>query len=536
MSNLKHGSMARTAGWLAALAGSTACAHDAGSDGGADTEATGTGGTGAASTGTTAMTEAAASSDASGDSSSTGGAVDLEWTECHGGYECTTVTVPIDGGDPGSDTIELRVLRAAATGERRGALLVNQGGPGESTVAWLAGFHPIASSLLFPSVAQHFDFIAVDWRGVGESEQIQCDITDADANFRSLPLHPGTGADQQAYDDLFAEYHDSCNDGHDGALFQRMSTEDAARDLERVREALGESQISFLGMSYGGYLGAVYASLFPDRVRAFVLDSPASPTPDLLTDVGSWATHIEPLYEAFFIACGADPTCTFHGGEGVEAVTTAYETLLSDLEAAGGIAVGNRTLTRSDVGKAIYPKITGGAFTQAASALRDLEQGDGAALLDAADAWYAGSGPDLFDTQVIFCLDRSAASTDSAPFWEQLAVLESGDAPHIAFDIAGYWGVCRDWPVQRDTVPISAPSAPPVLVLAGEADIWAPRAYAEATVGALANDSYLVIGDGPDHVQSTQVTPSMCASAAVEAFIEDPSIPPQITDCNLGGR
>lgn len=368
-------------------------------------------------------------------------------------------------------------------------------------------------------------------RGVGESEQVQCDISAADAAFRALPLHPDSVIDKQAYVDVFGQFQSSCSDNHGGALFRRMGTEYAARDMDRVREALGEQAISFLGMSYGGYLGAVYASLFPDRVRAFVLDSPASPTPDVLVDVEAWATRIEPHYQEFFTACGADTTCPFHGGEGADAVALAYETLLSSLEADEGLAVGSRTLTRSDAGKAIYGWVLGDDVRGLGSALHDLETGDGAALLAAADGWYAGSGPELFDNQVIYCLDRSPRSVGTDPFWEALADLESDGAPHVAFDVANYWGVCRDWPSDRPTIPISAPTAPALLVLAGNTDIWAPRPYAEATVSALGNGSHLLIGDHAGHVQSAALTASMCAAHAVDAFIDDPNTPPATTDC-----
>lgn len=466
-----------------------------------------------------------------GDAGAGDGGSGVAWTACHDDYECATIPVPIDYDDPASGMVGLRVMRARASGERRGVLLVNQGGPGDPTVAWLVDFYPLAAGVFFPLTTEHFDVIAVDWRGVGESEQIQCDFAAADATFRQLPLHPAPGAERDAYADLFARYQSSCTDGHGGALVSRMGTEHAARDMDRVRQALGEDQISFLGMSYGGYLGAVYASLFPDRVRAFVLDSPASPSPDILMDVTSWATAIEPHYQAFFEQCGADPGCVFHGGEGADAVALAYDGVLADLESSGGIAVGASTLTRSDAGKAIYPMAIGGDVDALAADLHDLEAGDGEALLARANGWYAGSRPDLLDTQVIICLDRAESSDGTDPFWDHLGALESGAAPHVAFDISAYWGMCRDWPVQRPAVAVSAPSAPPLLVVAGNTDIWAPRAYAEATVAALSNGSYLLIGDGPGHVQSTQLTTSMCAAHAVDQFLLDPSAP-STTDCN----
>ncbi|MFO0547427.1 MAG: alpha/beta fold hydrolase [Polyangiaceae bacterium] len=389
----------------------------------------------------------------------------------------------------------------------------------------------MASGLFFPGATSRYDFIAIDWRGVGESGQIQCDITEPDAAFRTLPLRPGPGAERQAYAELFARYQSSCEDGYGGALFANMGTEQAARDMDRVREALGEEKISYLGISYGGYLGAVYATLFPDRVHAFVLDSPASPTPDVLTDLESWATRIEPFYDAFFTACGGDAGCAFHGGEGASAVALAYETLMAELEASGGLTVGSRTLTRSDAGKALYGRMLSQNVNVIASELADLEAGDGTALLADADGWYAGSSPDLMDVQVIFCLDRSANSIGTDPFWDGLAALESGAAPHVAYDIANYWGMCRDWPVVRPPTPVAAATAPPLLVITGDTDMWAPRPYAEATVDALGNGSHLLVGDHFGHGQTTFTTPSMCAPNTADAFFEDPTVAPTVTDC-----
>lgn len=450
----------------------------------------------------------------------------IAWEPCYERYECTTVDVPLDYDGPATGTVGLRVLRARAKCTPEGVMFVNQGGPGGPSVAWLANIYP-AAAILLPQVAERYDVVAIDWRGVGESEALSCDFAAADAAIRQLPLHPASSADLAAWDDAWLAYASSCADSRQGALRARMGTATAARDLDSVRAALGEERINFLGLSYGGYLGAAYMSMFPARVRAVVLDSPSTPTPDVVAEVGLRARAIEGRFDGFFQWCGAatPEECPFHGGEGDAAVRDALDAWLATLEASGGQPVGDRTLTRFDAGKAVYPRIVQHLDAAVAQDLAAAVQGDGSGLLLAADQWFAvGESPSYLD---IYCSDGRAAPGTAATLWSALAQIEQ-DAPHAAFDYGTFYGVCAEWPYQDPPIEISAPGAPPALIVAGTDDVWVPRGMAEETKEALGNGSYFLLGDAPDHVQTTQ---SKCVQQVVDAFLVDPETAPTTSDC-----
>ncbi len=452
----------------------------------------------------------------------------LTWETCYESYECTSVDVPLDHDDPAGESLSIRVIRIRATGERHGVMFANQGGPGSPSVAWMAGIYP-AAKILLPQTAEHYDVIAFDWRGVGESSPITCDVTAADALLRQLPLRPSTSEELAGYQQFFEGYHTGCTDDFGGALLASMSTENAARDMEVIREALGEDTIDYLGFSYGGYLGAVYASLFPSRLRSFVLDSPPHPTTDFRYEIESLAASVEQHYQDFFAWCGAAAAvdCPFHGGEGAAAVETAFEELMAGLELQP-LATMNGDVTRVMAGKAIYVRIGDGQWEAVAADLASAETGDGTGLHNAAEKWFGTSSHET-DTQVIYCLDRSSGQLSPAEFWELVAELEATVAPHVAYDASAHWGACVDWPYETTPITVSAKTAPAMIVIGGPNDPWTPLSEAEATVEALGNGSHLLLGDVVGHVQTDK---SPCVRSVIDPFLVDAEAPVDVAACS----
>lgn len=194
-----------------------------------------------------------------------GGRGTIEWEACGGDFECADVEVPLDYEDPDDETIQVSVLRAPATGDRTGALFVNPGGPGASATEFVATL----SFQLPDEITEHFDIVGVEPRGLGASS-IDCggDFTE----LYGLDYSIDSAEDEETLLSVSQDYVDGCEAEAGDELLANIGTLDVARDMDAVREAMGDEQISYLGYSYGTAIGQVYAQEFPDRVRAMVID------------------------------------------------------------------------------------------------------------------------------------------------------------------------------------------------------------------------------------------------------------------------
>ncbi|MGI8435036.1 MAG: alpha/beta fold hydrolase [Nocardioidaceae bacterium] len=186
---------------------------------------------------------------------------------------CTTARVPLDYDDPTGPTTRLFLskLPASHPAQRIGSLFVNPGGPGGNA----AGFAPYAAHLLGAGVHQRFDVIGIDPRGVGGSVQVQCHTADRPVPYpnAAFPWTPGQVKVQLRYN---AHLRHTCAAGGN-AILDHMTTADTARDMDLIRQAVGEARLSYYGISYGSYLGATYAAMFPDRIRAMIVDGVLDP-------------------------------------------------------------------------------------------------------------------------------------------------------------------------------------------------------------------------------------------------------------------
>jgi pimeloyl-ACP methyl ester carboxylesterase len=273
----------------------------------------------------------------------------LDWQPCSNppavGFECATAKVPLDYTRPHGTIISLAVIKHPAThpAHRLGSLFFNPGGPGGAGTEDLPAFYRF-----FPAeLQQDFDLISWDPRGVGQSTAVQCFARAADeANFFSnLPVgFPVGRAEEDTWVSLYARFGKICQQSN-RALLSHLSTAESARDLDLLRQAVGDPQLNYLGVSYGTYLGATYANLFPRNVRAMVLDGNINPvawtTPQhvgsiqlstgirLESDVGAAAT-----LGKFLDLCGEASTkeCVFSAGS-ARATQEKYADLLQDLRA-----------------------------------------------------------------------------------------------------------------------------------------------------------------------------------------------------------
>jgi pimeloyl-ACP methyl ester carboxylesterase len=231
-------------------------------------------------------------------------------------YSCASYRVPLDYAHPAAGSVSLALLRRAADPAHRiGSLFLNPGGPGGSGYAM-----PIPISVLLPELAQRFDLIGFDPRGVGRSTALRCFTTDEDAAavFDQIVGVPVTRQEIRSTLHGNRAYTDACA-ANGGPLLAHLSTLDVARDLDRMRQAVGDSRLNYLGFSYGTLLGATYANLYPQRVRAMVLDGnvdPALRTSNGLEYLRQRAAGQEDVLDAFLALCArSGPACAFSGGD-----------------------------------------------------------------------------------------------------------------------------------------------------------------------------------------------------------------------------
>ncbi|HYZ07117.1 MAG TPA: alpha/beta hydrolase [Pseudonocardiaceae bacterium] len=470
----------------------------------------------------------------------------LEFAPCGEGLNCATLVVPVDHTDPDGATTELPVLRHRATdpARRLGVLLVNPGGPGAPAgdqVRLLVGAFPEVPATLGPEVLARYDVIGLDPRGTGGPGTVRC-LTDAqreeglDTDYD--PDLPG-GLDRAAVLAATRELTEGCAARNDAALLSQLATDDVARDMDLLRAALGEQQISYFGVSYGTLLGATYATLFPERVQHMVLDSPVHPTSwqqQPLRALTEQAASGEQVLGAYFAACvEAGPDCPFGAGRPAE----AFDALVDRLEATPLVvpATENTPAGRVDgatlaaaarvavFDRGLWPVLTLG--------LVSAEDGDGGTLLFLAEALARepdGSPSGLGEANLaVNCLDKEVPG-DIARHDRHAAEAQRA-APRTGF-LAGYGLVpCASWPVRTDTRftgPYTAAGAPTVLVLGTRLDSQTPYPWARAMTDSL-QDAVLLTVDGTGH--GAHGRNGECVDGAVDTYLLTGRTPPGGTSC-----
>jgi pimeloyl-ACP methyl ester carboxylesterase len=451
----------------------------------------------------------------------------LAWRAC-GSLQCATLTVPLeyDGSAPGTVDLALARRPASVPSKRVGSLVVNPGGPGVSAIDFLrseAGSFPGA-------LRDRFDLVAFDPRGVGHSDPVVC--TDTLDPLFDEAFSPRTDAERTDLVDAAGAVAQGC-EARSGDLLAHVSTQNTARDLDRVRAALGQRRITFLGSSYGSYLGAIYATLFPDRVRAMVLDGAIDPDESAADAVVGQAKGFEAELDAFLADCDHRRACTFRGDGGAAAEYDALRarSARSPLRTTG---FGGRTLnqTRFDAAVLQFLYLGRDAWPDLETALTQADRGDAAALLKQADE-YVGRHVDgttdhaLEAFWAVSCLDGPPPGALGAAGLERLAALS---APRLGAFIANNSVICSLWPVSAVAPPpvISATSAPTVLIIGATHDPATPLAAGRKMRATLENARLLVV-DADRHTSFG--SGNECVDSAVIAYLVDSELPPRSERC-----
>lgn len=253
----------------------------------------------------------------------------INWSNCTDadapGLQCGYLAVPLDYTDPLGDTIQLGMVRLlTSSASRLGTLIYNPGGPGDEASEYLFGVEeglPNFSSALLEA----YDIIGIDPRGVGLSQPIQCD---PDIYNERVSIFPETEAEFQ---DLLRHNEalgKSCSE-LSGPLIQHLDTINVAKDMERVRLAIGDGEkLNFLGRSYGSQIGVTYAELYPDNINRMALDGIVDHTQSEITTLNDEATAYEDTLNEFFTWCNTTTTCALHNQD----IITTFNSIITSAE------------------------------------------------------------------------------------------------------------------------------------------------------------------------------------------------------------
>jgi pimeloyl-ACP methyl ester carboxylesterase len=464
----------------------------------------------------------------------------LDWQPCGTAPNvvCTTATVPRDYDDPHGATVDLHLAKSPATDptHRIGSLFINFGGPGASA----ADRFETRGQSYRPGLNARFDIIAMDPRGTGQSTpSIDCKVNQETQGIYSQPFPT---PDNIKVPDLVGKdlrYIGRCLSLNKGIL-PHLSTANVARDIDLVREALGEDKITYFGYSYGTFLGATYASMFPTHYRAVVLDGPVDANAyinDPLRDLSAQSSGFERAFGRFMQACAANQTaCSNFGGTDP---WDAYDQLVDKLDQTP-LTVGDRTLDGDDVRTGtvaeLYSKSLWGALAQA---LAQAQNGDGTALRVMADGFYGGPLDDgTYDpaNDRYFTIGASEQKYPRDVGTYVRAGQQSWDQHEHFWWNNGYvelnYGLypARD----RDAFdgPFHVPGASPTALVVGTTyDPATPYRGARNLVRSLGNARLLTMrGDGHTAYRNNP-TNSDCINAAVEAYVNDATLPAPGTQC-----
>lgn len=456
----------------------------------------------------------------------------LDWKGCDEG-ECAKLRVPIDYAKPNGPTIEVAVNRQKATGTKKGSLVVNPGGPGGSGVDYAAA----ADRIVGAPVRRSYDIVGFDPRGVQRSAAITCvDDAKLDDLLGSDPS-PDDAAEEQALLASDKAFADACKKNA-GPLLGHVSTEEAAKDMDVLRAALGEKKLTYLGKSYGTFLGATYADLFAKNVGRMVLDGVLPPDITMAETNAGQAKGFETALDAYLDYCAQADDCPL-GTDTGEAKKKKLQDFLAGLDTKVVRAKGDSRIDRLTEGWAVNG-IAAGLYDEASwpgltSALRAALGGDGSQLLAAGKQYAERNDDGTYNSNImqvinaVTCLDRPAPSGGVATFEKESAQL-SKTSPTWGKQLAWAGAICEQWPVKATGKPhaIKASGSAPIVVVGTTRDPATPYEWSVRLEKQIENGR-LVSYDGDGHTAYGRG--STCVDSAIDGYLVDGKDLPEKTTC-----
>jgi len=456
----------------------------------------------------------------------------LRWKDCGEGLQCTTATAPLDWSDPAAGDIDLALVRHPATGSKRvGSLLVNPGGPGGS------GYDFVKDSLDYATdekLQAGFDIVGFDPRGVGRSSAVTClEPAQMDEYLYGLTSAPrGTDAWIQELEASAADFGAAC-DTNTGALLGHVDTVSAARDLDLLRAVLGDKKLNYLGYSYGTFLGASYAELYPDKVGRLALDGALDPSTSNFDVTRVQAQGFESALRAYLADCLGGSECPFTGT--VDQAMDTIGALLASVDVSPIAAKDGRELGSNALLTAIiYPLYQATAWQYLSDMFESVLAGEADYAFQFADQYngrnkdgsYADNSTEAFTA--INCIDY-AYNDDPATMRAQAAEIEAA-APTIGrYMTFGDIG-CANWPhsFTGERSEIRAEGAAPILVIGTTNDPATPYVWAK-NLAAQLDSGHLVTYEGEGHTAYNKSND--CVNDVVDDYLLTGKVPASDPRC-----
>ncbi len=450
-------------------------------------------------------------------------ATPIAWSNCSS-FQCATFEVPLDYADPSRATISLSLIRQPARDQanRIGTLFVNPGGPGGSAIDFMRYWAPIVDR----AVRDRFDIVAFDPRGVGQSSPIHCH--DNIQQIVALPSDPQTDADWQKIVDADKALADQCEKVA-GSVLPYLGTASVARDMDRIREALGEDKITYVGYSYGTEIGQVYADLFPQHVRAMLLDGNVDIAADTDQSNLDQTVALEAAINRYIADCRASSCLPSDPKDAIDTLlATAAKAPIPAPDADRPLSEGE--ILFALVGS-MYSPSQAPALT---AAISQALNGNGTRMIRIVDDYLDRQGPNgqysnLFESNLaVNCLD-SVYNRDPQHYRNLVPEFEK------AAPLLGSWSAeggiaCAVWPA--DPKPLQTPKAtgaPPILLIGNTGDPATPYKWSVAVSKELASATLLTY-DGSGHT-AYMLALNNCINAAADAYLLDLTLPAKGTVC-----
>ena len=439
----------------------------------------------------------------------------LNWQPC-GSALCATMKVPLDWDNPGRAALDIKVTKAPSENPTKGPLFVNPGGPGIEGGTFATN--------LGSDKWKGYDIIAWDPRGSGESTHVQCGTTEQTDKAYFADGTPDDEAEKTALNDVWAAFARECREAS-GELLDHISTIENVRDLDLLRFLMGAEKLNYLGVSYGTFVGAMYAELFPERTGHLVLDSAVD-----ITNEGEvfQAEGFETALGLYADWCAGESSCSL--GNSRDEVISRINSFLHGLD-ANPIKVGDRQVSQGQgatgialflySGKEAYPRLT--------RTVEAAMNGNGRALLKAADG-LTGRKENGWETSAyafpaIRCVDQRdagvAATEDTRKKVAEKAPVFGGN---MGSDL-----VCERWTASSaPNLKLTGKGAAPILVVGSTGDSATPYQQAVSMAKQL-ESGHLLTYDGPGH--GSVIAGNACVDETITAYLEDGTLPEDGKTC-----
>ncbi|SEJ66583.1 alpha/beta hydrolase fold [Arthrobacter sp. yr096] len=453
----------------------------------------------------------------------------VEWSSCENGLQCGKVQVPMNYAKPDSGDITLSVIKLPSTGNKKGSVLVNPGGPGGSGVDFV---RDAGNTLFTEKLKANYDVVGFDPRGVGRSAPVTC-MTDAERDAaREKVFRKNTDDGLAAALAFNKSFADQCSQ-QTGEVLGLIDTVSAAKDLDVLRAVVNDAKLTYLGFSYGTFLGSTYAALFPDNVGRLVLDGAVDPSISNEELTAGQARAFERAIRTYVASCQQQNQCPLSGS--VDNGVQEIRDLINAVDQNPQTAKDGRLVTSNDfVNGLILPLYNDQSWPALTQALEGAFSGDVSQMMRLADLGAdrepngTYSSNSAFAFQAINCLDYPMVTDTEGMRAEEVRLIQ--DSPTFGSFFA-YGGVnCKDWPYKntRTPAPVEYDGSAPIVVVGTTGDPATPLEWSQSLRKQLENAS-LVTWEGEGHTAYGRS--NTCVSTAVDDYFVDGKLPQDGLKC-----